>query len=226
MLKRKDKLFVIATFGLLFAIGLLLYILELEYYLIFIISLSVSFIILVMFKIYRRINFQISILKRKNDNYYRQTEDLFSIYFSVLPEKPLPDMMTWAASPDFLKHILLQIEENNIENIIELGSGLSTVVIGRFLKKRKLGKLLSIDHKEEFSSKTKKLLDIHDINKQVTIQTRQLTNVKIDANDWEWYDLEGFNPENKFDMLIVDGPPAQSIDMMKRYPELPLLKKY
>lgn len=117
-LKKIDKFLIISILFLIVVTGILSKLFLEEFYVVITIAFTVLIVLTLIFDIYRKLLRKIENLSKKNESNYRQIEDLFSIYFSLSPEKPLPNMRTWAASPDFLKQILLHIEENNVENII------------------------------------------------------------------------------------------------------------
>jgi hypothetical protein len=49
---------------------------------------------------------------------------------------PLPLLRGWAASPDVLLLVVRQIVNDRLQTVVELGSGASTVILARALKKR------------------------------------------------------------------------------------------
>lgn len=50
------------------------------------------------------------------------------------PRRPLPPLSTWAATPDLLVALYRTIREQRTARVLELGSGLSTIVMARALE--------------------------------------------------------------------------------------------
>ena len=225
-LVNKDYKVIAISFIAILLFGIVLNFFTPKYYLIILISVTLFIVLTFIFETYRRLHGKIdeSILKARVS--YRQTEDLFSLYFSVKPQSPLPDLRGWSASPDYLKQILLLIDEKDVGNILELGSGASSIIIGRFLQSRGKGKLVSIEQDEEYANKTRKLVEVNKIQDFVEVQYKPVKDVKIGNDNWSWYDIRELNYQEPFDMLLIDGPSPNEDQKLVRYPALPLLKSY
>lgn len=129
--------------------------------------------------------------------------------------------------PFCLNHILNDIIVNNRTRIIEFGSGISTMMIGRLIKKNKLNvSLVSIDHDEQWVKKLRADFKREEIA-NVTLIHAPLTKCHLALNENEWYDLDKVDvatTEGSFDLVIIDGPPAwESPRQLARYPALPFI---
>lgn len=151
-----------------------------------------------------------------------QTESLFSLFSTIQPKLPLSKTRGWAASPDFLNMICTMILTRNPGYIFEAGGGISTIVIAYCLKRLGKGKIVSLDHLPEYADSTREMIAMHDLTEFAEIYYAPLKEVQINNETWLWYDLTCLKPEEKIDILIVDGPPA-AIRPLARYPSLPLL---
>ena len=81
---------------------------------------------------------------------YRQIESLFSIFGPLRVTAPLPPMREWAVSPDFANMIAGTIYRK-AGRVLELGSGVSTLVAGYALRQAGGGALVSLEHEEHFA---------------------------------------------------------------------------
>jgi len=130
--------------------------------------------------------------------------------------------------PFCLIHILNDILINDRRTIIEFGSGISTVIIGRLIKKNKLtATLLSIEHDEKWAQRLDSLLKNEDLNDSVKVIYAPLTDCHLAIDNNKWYDMEALTKQTenkKFDLVIIDGPPAwEAINVKARYPALPFM---
>lgn len=77
----------------------------------------------------------------------QQLEHLDRLYLRLgLPRGSLPSTRGWAASADFLNILQEHLSAHRPRTLIELGSGLTTIVTARTLQQLGGGRLLSIDH--------------------------------------------------------------------------------
>ena len=146
---------------------------------------------------------------------YRQTEAYTQLHKLLDFKLPIPSTRSWAASPDLLLTIAETIQKLKPSLVVELGSGVSTLVAAKAGAK----KIISIDNSEEFGGKTQELLKNHKV-RGVEIRIAQL---KPYANGSTWYDLDTLTDLKKIDLLIIDGPPG-SKNPEARYPALKELK--
>lgn len=131
--------------------------------------------------------------------------------------------------PLCLAHILNDIVINNRQNIIEFGSGISTLIIGRLIKKNQLTtKLLSIENDESWLKKMIQTLKDEKIDDVVSIKWAPLTTCDFSIDDNLWYDIGKMQEHVKsktFDMVIIDGPPAwEPRKQLARFPAIPFVK--
>jgi predicted O-methyltransferase YrrM len=142
---------------------------------------------------------------------YRQTEAYAQLHKLLDFKVAIPPTRSWAASPDLLLTIAQTVNTYNPKLVVELGSGVSTLVLAKAGAK----KVVSIDNSEEFGGKTADLLKSHKV-RGVEIRTAHL---KPYANGSTWYSLDALTDLKKIDLLIIDGPPG-SKNPEARYPAL------
>ena len=146
---------------------------------------------------------------------YRQTE-AFNQLTNLLDFKAaIPATRSWAASPDLLLTISEIVKKNKPGLVVELGSGISTLVAA----KSGARKIVSIDNSDVWGAKTVALLKEHKV-RGVDVRIAPLRPY---ANGSEWYDLAAIKDLKKIDVLIVDGPPG-SKNPEARYPALQQFK--
>ncbi len=133
----------------------------------------------------------------------------------------LPPMGEKAASPDFLYALAEKIREVRPKVIVECGSGLSTIIAAKCLKRNGEGHLYSLEHLERFADQTRSQVMRHDLSDWATVIEAPLMPYEFDGRTWQWYDVANL-PDKAIDILIVDGPPARIGDEA-RYPASPIL---
>ena len=146
---------------------------------------------------------------------YRQTESFIQLTNLLDFKAAIPPTRSWAASPDLLLTIAEIIKKNKPGLVVELGSGVSTLV----LAKSGARKVVSIDNSDEWGNKTVALLKEHKV-RGVDVRIAPLRPY---ANGSQWYDVSVIKDLKKIDVLIIDGPPG-SKNPEARYPALQQFK--
>jgi len=159
-------------------------------------------------------------------NDYKQLGAFFSLFNSLDIKKPLPLITKTRVYPDFSNILVSLIIEKKPSIIVELGSGLSTIISGYALKKAGKGKIISFENEEKWANITKEDIKKHNLGRFCKVILASLKKVRIKNNDWDWYDEKKFDKISKIDLLIVDGPFHGDKGRKDiRYPALPLLYK-
>ena len=131
---------------------------------------------------------------------YRQSEAMQQLLSLLKFSAPVPPTRSWAASPDLLLTLAQLVRTHNPKLVVELGSGVSTLVVAKAGAK----KVISIDHSDEFADKTREILKEHKV-RGVEIRVAQL---KAHISGVDWYDTTVIQDLRRIDLLIVDGPPG------------------
>jgi predicted O-methyltransferase YrrM len=152
---------------------------------------------------------------------FRQLEALAALYTDVKPDISLPPTRGWAASPDLLVYLYGVVRQRRPKLIVECGSGLSTLVIAHALRANQFGRIVALEHAEQFREATREWLIAHDVEGWVDLRHAPLTPVVLDGREWLWYSMDAL-PEGQIDLLFVDGPPGDTM-ANARYPAMPLL---
>lgn len=157
---------------------------------------------------------------------FRQVEALNSLVSVLNIDSPLPATRGWAASPDFLLYIYDHVLRLKPALVVELGSGISTLVVALALKKNGYGAVVSIDHEDRYALETEKHLAEHDLTSIAKVHRAGLSswepaNITKLGEKWQWYDIPTeVSSLQGIDLLIVDGPPERS-GKFARYPAVP-----
>ena len=119
------------------------------------------------------------------------------IYFVRFGYGNLP----WTAREDYIFN-LIKFETKVDNSIIELGSGLTTLILSTIIKSKKKN-FLAVENNYEFFLNTQKYL------KKFKLDESNLRYIPLkDYGDFEWYDISKSNISNQLDLIICDGPPS------------------
>lgn len=175
-------------------------------------------------------------LKREHDLLRRDIQ-LDTIYLPLLQQNvfndpaPLAAMTTgWTVSPEFAWWLFQNVRAEQPNVLIELGSGVSTVVIASALEKNGRGRLLAFEHEQAYLEKTAALLRAQGLADRVDLVYAPLRTYHFGDEAFRWYDipwpiLDMACTKCGAELVLVDGPPKATGDMA-RYPAHPMLKKY
>jgi predicted O-methyltransferase YrrM len=131
---------------------------------------------------------------------YRQSEAFSQLVNLLKFSAPIPPTRSWAASPDLLLTIADLVLTHKPRLVVELGSGVSTLIVAKSGAK----KTISMDNSEEFAGKTRALLKSHGV-RGVEIRVAEL---QPHESGVDWYETSKFSDLKRIDLLIVDGPPG------------------
>jgi len=149
----------------------------------------------------------------------RNNEDLATIAPRLGGQ--LSGLGNWAVDADFAR-LVLQQAETGPGLVVELGSGVSTLLVASALAERGTGRLISFDHDPRFAAATGARLGQH--AGRVEVVVAPLREQSFGATAVEWYDAAAILaalPEEPIDLLVVDGPPTSST--WSRWPAIEVL---
>ena len=163
---------------------------------------------------------------RDRDRVVGQLHGIIALYSIFRPERPYPDFGSWAIAGDFAKRYVERVMVDQPQAIIEVGSGLSTLLSARALEEVGAdGHVFALEHEMHWLEVTNAGLREHGLEHRATVLHAPLTEVTIDSEIWKWYDLEAIDLPTGVGVVLVDGPP-QSTGSLARYPALPALLPY
>lgn len=140
---------------------------------------------------------------------------------------PMPFGGGWALTADAGAVLVREIALRRPRTVVELGSGVSTLLIGRMLKEAGAGKLYSLDHDASWAERTRAHVRANGLEDHVVVLDAPLSRQRVDGEDYEWYQLpHEVRSLPGIDLLVVDGPPQSlSPSGIPRYPALPAFGK-
>lgn len=150
-------------------------------------------------------------IKSELGNVYHQFEAVEQLLPLLKLSAPLPPSRGWAASPDFLLTLAHVTKRVKPRFTVELGSGISTLVLAKSGAK----KIVSLDHSVDFGTQTREMLISHGV-RGVEIRISELETY---SRGYKWYAKATFKGLSKIDLLVIDGPPS-STNPDARFPAL------
>lgn len=137
----------------------------------------------------------------------REIEAMFQLFRDVAFRAPMPSSGDFALNPTDLLEVLHLVRLRRPQLVVELGSGTSTVWLAYALEQVG-GRLVSLDHDEEYCAKTRALLSAHGLTGVAEVRLAPLTELTVDGRPFRWYDQEKLTDLRNIDLLLIDGPPA------------------
>ena len=175
-IKYKDNNFIFIPSILLLLIGLTVYyFLGFETAIIVILPLITFFLLALLFHLYRSI-------EKDLEEERTQVQAIHSIYSFNTPRYPLPSMSRWTAYPDLAETIVRECMKNKPSLVVELGSGISTLITAYTLEQHGEieAQIISLDHSEKYAQKTQDLLKSHKLESKAQVLHSPLSPTQID----------------------------------------------
>jgi predicted O-methyltransferase YrrM len=130
-----------------------------------------------------------------------------------------------ALRPAALAAICNEIALAGRRELVELGSGVSTIVLAR-LARELGGRLTSLEHDPDWARVVRSQIERENLNDTARLIEAPLESHPLALNDAPWYAPKAAAKlPDEIDLLIVDGPPGYGGGMeLSRYPALPALE--
>jgi predicted O-methyltransferase YrrM len=130
-------------------------------------------------------------------------------------------------APETLILVQQLITALGVRQILELGSGLSTLMIAHSLMRANHGgHVLSLDDDERWAASTSTSLKHEKLDALAEVRVAPLREINSGGRHALWYDLSGLDKQARFDLIVVDGPPAWKGDHLARLPALYELRRH
>jgi len=154
-----------------------------------------------------RINMHINKVQR---NTYDTLASL--LLHRLFPDSTVLPFSPFSLNPNTILHIINDLQVNRRNSVIEFGTGVSTLIMAKFIKSNGLTtQILSVDHDLKWSAYIEEELIKHNCSEQVTLLVAPLCEHNNDQYSGKWYNeiiVKNAMDQKTFDMLLVDGPSA------------------
>ncbi len=151
----------------------------------------------------------------------RQDEDLhaWQVLRPLLDAGPYLPWSTWAMRPAGLVVVCNRVVIDDRTRIVECGSGVSTVVLARLLRRRGAGSVVALEHDAGWAALVSGLLRREGLEPHARVVHAPL------EGEPPWYARAALERlPDAIDLLVVDGPPAEAPgEGERRAPALPAL---
>lgn len=164
--------------------------------------------------------------RAQEENLVWQAQDIQDLQFiqsAIQPVRPLPYLTRWSCSPALAARLIGLIQEHRPARIVELGSGVSTLVMAYAARSVGSGRITSLDHDLEYAAITRRELRAHGMTDLATVHDAPLRPVDTTRGSRAWYDPSVLDGLEEIDLLVVDGPPRKS-GPDARWPAFDLLR--
>lgn len=136
---------------------------------------------------------------------------------------PRPLLGGFAMTPTAMLALVGEILRSKPALVVEFGSGTSTVWLAQAFALNGEGRLVSIEHLQEFYDKTLAALQVAGLGEWVDLRLAPLEEIEVNGEIFNWYASSAVQGLREVDIFIVDGPPGFT-GRLARYPAVPLLE--
>lgn len=133
-----------------------------------------------------------------------------------------PVMGGYALSPRGMLQIMSLARRPGVRNVLECGSGTSTVYIARMLQQKGEGRVVALEHLKEYAELTRQALSRLGLDDFAEVRLAQLETVRLGEVDYQWYSTAALEGLSEIHLMLVDGPP-RSTGPDVRFAAVPLL---
>jgi predicted O-methyltransferase YrrM len=169
----------------------------------FLIAISLYFLILfyLILRIEHRVNKQSKVLQDQISNSITKLQinmEKLSLFLAAQTQNlHLKKLGGWALDVDTAQLLTRIVKLTSPLNVLEFGSGTSTVILARCLQEFPDSKLYSVDDSQEYLADTRKFLKINN-----------LSNVELVHSPLQdkWYSKRPLETFPVFDLIFIDGP--------------------
>ena len=146
------------------------------------------------------------------------------LFQQIQPTTPIWFSRSWAGSPELLATIYDLIIRKKPRFVLDLGSGLTTLVAGYAVRKNGVGQVVAWEHLKKYSQATEDLVSSHGLGNWVSVVLSPLQETMIQGERHLWF-KDRPHGDDLIDFIIVDSPPG-SLGKESRFPAVPILKSH
>ena len=142
----------------------------------------------------------------------------------IQPIRPIWFEKGWAASPSLLLELYLEIRRTKPALVLDVGSGLTTLIAAYAVAANGTGKVVAWEHLVTIQEQSQALISQHSLDGVARVEFHPLQQIDLDGQEFAWFEVEGLSPTS-VDLLIVDSPPGKT-GHMARLPAVPMLREF
>ena len=153
-----------------------------------------------------------------------ETQGLVQLSGAALPY-PLAFGGDYALTADAAAVLARRVTLRRPRIVVELGSGVSTILVAKLLENLGGGRIYSLEHDPAWAAETRKHIVAAGLEEHAEVLDAPVTQQQVEGRNYLWYKIPAqIRALEQIDLLIVDGPP-QRLDPegLPRYPALPKL---
>jgi len=134
----------------------------------------------------------------------QENRDLWALSGVMTDGRPWPTPGGWALEADAILLLYREATLRGLRNVVELGPGTSTVLLGRMPQTLSI---VGVEHDQSYVRSLRWQIDQHGL-KDVQVLHAPLTRQAYRGRTVDWYSPEALAElPAQFDVLVVDGPP-------------------
>lgn len=158
-------------------------------------------------------------IRRQRADLVTDFQALNQLMHNYAPEAPLPPVSGWAMSPAGLVALTREIVQRDSQLVVECGSGTSTLWMALAMRGKGSGKVVALEHLQEYADSTRAMLEAHGVSEWVDVRVSPLNPTETSRGEFQWYNTADLGLDREIDILLVDGPPTTT-GKHARYPAL------
>ena len=128
----------------------------------------------------------------------------------------IPYVEKWSAAADFLQLLIDHVNSTGPSQILECGSGLTTIILAAACNRLGEGQIVTLEQEREYVQSIQQVLDQYMLADRVEVIHAPLSTYQVDGMTFQWYSLDALT-DISADMLVIDGPPGM-LQQHSRYP--------
>jgi predicted O-methyltransferase YrrM len=154
----------------------------------------------------------------------RELQSVLDIRSAIGGEISLPPFGSPAVEADCASVIVRHILRQRPQLIVEAGSGSSTVLAAACLKRIGSGRVVALEHLEQFAEVGRTRLRDQGLSDWGDVRYAPLEPQECNGRSVDWFATSAQQFDRPIDLLFVDGPPSGgTVAPQGRYPALPIL---
>lgn len=154
------------------------------------------------------------------------TVELHRLYDALVrTSTPLPALGGWAATTPTILALVDEVRRRAAEgpvNVVECGSGASTVWVAHALAEAGHGHVYALEHEPAFAEQTRAFLQRLGLDAYASVIDAPLVETTSGDRTSAWYELAPGVLPDSIDVLFVDGPPGTTAELARihAFPQL------